>query len=72
MNMSYGDFSIRIEMHDTFGKRPGLYVENKNCGLKVGNFASEEKAKIFEGYLKYMFGLVGPDGLWKGYDDDAE
>lgn len=70
MRLTLGDYGITVEMHDTFGKRPGLYVENKNCSLKVGNFASEEKARIFEGYLKYLVGLDGSEELWKGYDDE--
>lgn len=72
MRLMLGDYGITIEMKDTFGKRPGLYVANRNCSLKVGNFASEEKAKIFEGYLKHLVGLDGPDELWKGDDDAAD
>ena len=69
MQLTLGDYGINIEMHDTFGKRPGLYVVNKNQALKVGNFASEEKARIFEGYIKYMVGLNDPDELWNGYKE---
>ena len=72
MRLSLGDYGIAVEMKDAFGKRPGLYVEHKNQALKVGNFASEEKARIFEGYLKHLVGLDGPNELWKGGDDDAE
>ena len=56
-----GDFGIDIMMHDYFGKRPGLYVYNgkDNYAVKVGNFASEEKARIFEEYLCYICGLNG-------------
>ncbi len=70
MRLMLGDYGITIAMKDTFGKRPGLYIENRNCSLKVGNFASEEKAKIFDGYLKHLVGLDGPYELWKGYDDE--
>ena len=56
-----GNFGINIMMQDCFGKRPGLYVYNgkKNEAVKVGNFASDEKARIFEEYLCYMCGLNG-------------
>lgn len=54
-----GDFGIEIMMQDCFGKRPGLYIYNrkKNETVKVGNFASESKARAFEGYLMYVCGL---------------
>ena len=68
MILTINDYGIIIEMKDTFGKRPGLYVQNKNCALKVGNFGSEEKARIFEGYLKYFVGRNGQNELWRGKD----
>ena len=56
-----GSYGIEVMMNDCLGKRPGLYVysEKENCAVKVGNFASEEKAQIFEGYLKWLTGLGG-------------
>ena len=55
-----GRFGIYVMMKDCFGKRPGLYIYNgaKNYTVKVGNFASEEKAKLFEKYLCYMCGIA--------------
>ena len=68
-----GEYGVCIEMHDTFGKRPGLYVHSPGWGLKVGNFASEEKALIFEKYLRYMLRLgVEADELWNGFEDRSE
>ena len=54
-----GGYGIEIMMKDCFGKRPGLYVydEKKNEYWKVGNFASEEKARTFERYLMYLCAL---------------
>ena len=52
-----GDITIDVMMQDCFGKRPGLYVGDGNGLLKVGNFATEEKARIFEEYLLYMCGI---------------
>ena len=46
--------------------RPGLYVMQGNTAVKVGNFASESKAKLFQTYLEYMCGLgPEPDSLEK-------
>ena len=48
---------IHISMVDVIGgKKPGLYIGEGNEFIKVGNFASEEKAKLFEERLEYMFG----------------
>lgn len=73
MKIFRGDFGISVCMNDTFGKRPGLYVESRTCALKVGNFASEEKARIFADYLKFLCNLGGvtEDDLWKEYSDDT-
>lgn len=72
MTIECKGYSISVEMNDTFGKCPGLYVVSKNQALKVGNFASEEKARIFEDYLRYMFGCIGQDELWKGWEEDEQ
>ena len=48
---------IHISMVDVIGgKKPGLYIGEGNEFIKVGNFESEEKAKLFEDRLEYMFG----------------
>ena len=74
MRLMLGDYGITIAMKDAFGKRPGLYVENRNCSLKVGNFASEEKARHVlafecaridrgEGYAAAGYKLFAPTAL---------
>ena len=61
-----GNNGIDVMMQDCFAKRPGLYVMQGNTAVKVGNFASENKAKLFQTYLEYMCGLgPEPDSLEK-------
>lgn len=69
MHTIKGNYGIDVMMHDCFGKRPGLYVYNRieNAAVKVGNFASEEKAKLFEEYLAYLCGIGEKPG---GFDDE--
>lgn len=56
---SKGHKMIAIERHDMLGgKRPGLYVGEGLQILKVGTFASEEKADLFEKQLEYFFGSL--------------
>lgn len=49
-----GDFGISVSQVDGFGKRPSLWVHNKNCMIKLASFGSEEKAKIFMEYLDWL------------------
>lgn len=59
MTIRKGDVIIDVMIQDCFGKRPGLYVGVGNELLKVGNFATKEKARIFEEYMLYMCS-IGP------------
>ena len=52
-----GDKVIDIEMQPFFGKRPELYVGNRNELVKVASFSNEKKAKMFEEWLQYFFGV---------------
>ena len=49
-----GDFGISVSQVDGFGKRPGLWVHDKNVATKVASFGSEEKANLFMKYLDWM------------------
>ena len=49
-----GDFGVSVSQVDGFGKRPSLWVHNKNCMIKVASFGSEEKAKMFLEYLDWL------------------
>ena len=46
-----GDYGMSVSQIDGFGKRPSLWVHNKNTMIKVASFGSEEKAEMF---LKYF------------------
>ncbi len=57
MTYSKGNIFISIELNDLLGgAKPGLYIGEGNTLVKVGSFASEEKAKAFEEYLRFFFG----------------
>ena len=57
MTYSRGDRMISIELVDFLGgKRPGLYIGTPGEMLKVGTFGSEEKAKMFDEWLRHLFG----------------
>lgn len=59
MTYSKGNKFISIELNDLLGgARPGLYIGEGYTLVKVGSFASEEKAKAFEEYLKFFFGSM--------------
>lgn len=61
MEYNRGDFGISVEQIDGFGKRPSLWVCNKNCMCKVASFGSEEKAEAFLAFLDWLvFGRVEP------------
>jgi hypothetical protein len=48
---------ISIELVDFLGgKRPGLYIGTPGELLKVGSFGSEEKARLFDEWLRHFFG----------------
>ena len=49
-----GDFGISVSQVDGFGKRPSLWLHDKNSMRKVASFASEEKAKQFLAYLDWL------------------
>jgi hypothetical protein len=49
-----GDFGISVSQVDGFGKRPSLWLHNKNSMLKVASFGNEEKAKLFLAYLDWF------------------
>ena len=49
-----GDFGICVSQVDGFGKRPSLWVNNKNSMMKVASFGSDEKAKLFMKYLDWL------------------
>lgn len=54
-----GDFGISVCQVDGFGKRPSLWVHNKNCMIKVASFGSEEQAKMFLEYLDWFLLING-------------
>lgn len=57
MVYSKGKKFIVIELNDLLGgKKPGLYIGEGNTLVKVGSFATYEKANLFEEYLRYFFG----------------
>ena len=60
--MMRGEYGLEVMRPDAFGKRPGLYVVHGNQAVKVGNFASEEKASAFVEYLGYLSGMSGKPG----------
>ena len=49
-----GDFGISVSHVDGFGKRPSLWVHDKNTMIKVASFGSEEKAKMFMAFLEWL------------------
>jgi len=49
-----GDFGVSVSQVDGFGKRPSLWVHNRNCMIKVASFGSEEKAKMFLKYFEWL------------------
>ena len=49
-----GDFGISVSQLDGFGKNPSLWILDKNSMIKVASFGSEEKAKMFMGYLDWL------------------
>ena len=49
-----GDFGISVSQVDGFGKKPSLWVHDKNCMIKVASFGNEEKAKMFMQYLDWI------------------
>ena len=49
-----GDYGISVSQIDGFGKRPSLWVHNKNTMTKVASFGSERKAKMFLKYLDWF------------------
>lgn len=53
---SKGNKAISVEKIEGFGKNPGLWVVEGNEHLKVASFGSEEKAKIFQDTLEFLFG----------------
>jgi len=57
MTYSKGGKFISIELHDLLGgKKPGLYIGEGYQLIKVGSFASEEKAQMFAKQLEIFFG----------------
>lgn len=58
MTYRVGDRIIAIEQIDEFGKRPSLWVGNRNCVVKVASFGSETKAGLFMEYLEYFLGIA--------------
>lgn len=52
-----GDYGISISQVYGFGKRPGLWVNDKNRMIKVASFGSDEKAKLFIDYLEWLFSI---------------
>lgn len=53
-----GDYGISISQVDGFGKRPGLWVKDKNRMIKVASFGSDEKARLFIEYLEWLFSIT--------------
>ena len=49
-----GDFGISVSQVDGFGKKPSLWIHDKNSMIKVASFGSEEKAKMFMDYLDWL------------------
>ena len=49
-----GDYGMSVSQVDGFGKRPSLWVHNKNTMIKVASFGSEEKAEMFLKYLDWF------------------
>lgn len=62
MEYKRGNFGISVSQIDGFGKRPSLWVFNKDCYCKVASFGSEEQATAFLYFLDWIvFGRVKPE-----------
>lgn len=48
------NFGISVSQVDGFGKKPSLWLHNKNNMIKVASFGSEERAKMFIQYLEWL------------------
>lgn len=57
---------ISVEKEDGFGKNPGLWIGTKdpNQCVKVASFGSDDKAKQFEKWLKYIIGFSSEEVKW--------
>lgn len=63
-----GDYGISVSQVDGFGKRPSLWVRDKNRMIKVASFGSDEKAVLFMEYLDWLFSInvIPPTSHAKG------
>ena len=50
---------ISVDKIDEFGKRPGLYVGQKNVFYKVASFKNDMSAELFCKYLEFVTGITG-------------
>ena len=68
MTLARGDVNISVEKVDGFGKNPGLWIGTKdpNQCVKVASFGSEDKAKQFEKWLRYIIGFSSEEVNWDG------
>ena len=67
MTFIRGTVIISVEQIDGFGKKPGLWLgkksETENWQGKVASFGSEQSAKDFCDWLKYMVGLTDQEPM---------
>lgn len=67
MTLNRDNVIISVEKIDGFGKKPGLWIGTKdpNQLVKVASFGSEDKAKQFEKWLRYIIGISSEEVKWR-------